>query len=333
MKRKYILGAMLLAACLLSSGCKAEEPLVSGSHPPVTLSSWVVSWDEENGWKEYEKNKNQWDSLSYFAASFDETGRLILPKTLVKRPEAGKDFYLTFVNDVHPAKGKAIEKDTEVLQKVLGTEESRRNHAKDILSLAKQVGADGIEIDYERIMKANDPDLAKKFANFTQLLFLESIPAHKKVRIILEPSMPMDLPYSSGPEYVVMAYNLYGLHSGPGPKADGAFIQKIIQKMAALPGKKGLAFSNGGCIWEDAGFFGLQKGKAKFITEETAVKLAKTHQAKIERDDASAALHFSYKENGHTYEVWYGDKETVKAWETLAAKKKIYNIYLWRLGG
>ena len=333
MKRKYILGAVLLAACLCTSGCKAEEPLVSGSHPPVTLSSWVVSWDEASGWKEYDKNKNQWDSLSYFAAYFDEKGHLVLPKTFEKRTKAGKDFYLTFVNDVHPAKGKAIEKDTAVLQQVLRTEEARRNHAKEILAMAEQVGADGIEIDYERIMKANAPDLAKKFANFTQLLFLESIPAHKKVRIILEPSMPMDLPYSSGPEYVVMAYNLYGLHSGPGPKADGAFIRKTIQKMEALPGKKGLAFSNGGCVWEDAGFFGLQKGKAKFITEETAVKLAKDHQVQPERDEASWALHFSYKEKDHTYEVWYADKETMEAWMTLASKEGISSLYIWRLGG
>ena len=38
--------------------------------------------------------------------------------------------------------------------------------------------------------------------------------------------MPMDAPYSVGPEYMVMLYNLYGLHSGPGPKADGPFIEK-----------------------------------------------------------------------------------------------------------
>ena len=333
MKRKYILGAALLAACLLTGGCGAQEPLVSGSHPPVTLSSWVVSWDEANGWKEYQKYKNDWDSVAYFAATFDENGKLQFPEGLKKKPKTKGSFYLTFVNDVHPTKGKPIEKDTAVLQKVLATEESRRAHVKEIWQLADEAGADGIEIDYERISKANDPELLKKFANFTQMLFLESISHHKKVRIILEPSMPIDLPYSSGPEYVVMAYNLYGLHSGPGPKADGSFIQKTIQKMQALPGKKALAFSNGGCVWEDAGFFGLQKGKAKFITEETAVQLAKAHQQQPVRDEASGALHFSYKEKDHNYEVWYADKETLEAWMTLAAKEGISSIYIWRLGG
>ncbi len=333
MKPKYILIAALVAACLFSGGCKAEEPLTSGSHPPVTLSSWVVSWDEANGWKEYQKNKTDWDSVAYFAATFDENGKLQMPEGLKKKPKTKGAFYLTFVNDVHPTKGKPVEKDTTVLQKVLATEESRRAHAKEILSMADTAGVDGIEIDYERIAKASDPELVKKFANFTQILFLESISHHKKVRIILEPSMPMDLPYSSGPEYVVMAYNLYGLHSGPGPKADGPFIQKTIQKMQALPGKKALAFSNGGCQWEDAGLLGLKKGKAKFITEETAVQLAKAYQQQPIRDAASAALHFSYKEKDHTYDVWYADKETLEAWMTLAAKEGISSIYIWRLGG
>lgn len=204
-------------------------------------------------------------------------------------------------------------------------------HVKEILAIAETCGADGIDIDYERIGK--DPKLVEAFAHFTQLLYLESIPAHKKIRIILEPSMPMDAPYSVGPEYVVMLYNLYGLHSGPGPKADGPFIEKTIRKMEALPSKKAVAFSNGGCLWKDAGLFGLVKGTPRFITTAEAVRLRDVHQAKPERDEASAALHFSYQEDGHTYEVWYADEETLDAWTTLAANRGIPSVSLWRLGG
>lgn len=295
------------------------------------MSSWVVSWDAAKGWKEYHRTKKEWTDLSYFAATFDENGKLHLPAGFQKVAIENGRFYLTFVNDVQPAKGKAIEKDTQVLQQVLATEESRRQHAKDILQLAEQAGVDGVEIDYERIGK--DEELMKKFASFTQTLFLESISVHKKVRIILEPSMPMDLSYSQGPEYVVMAYNLFGTHSGPGPKADGPFIKKLIQKMAALPPKKALAFSNGGCQWQDAGFFGLKKGKAQFISTEKALALAKEHGVTPLRDEASAAMHFSYKENGSDYEVWYADQETLDAWITLAAREGIPSVSLWRLGG
>lgn len=328
---RKILCSALCAACLLAAGCKADEPLQSGSHPEVRMSSWVVTWDADKGWKEYGKTRKEWNDLSYFAAFFDEKGSLHVPENFRKADMGEGHFYLTFVNDVHPSQGKAIEKDTAVLQKALADESSRRQHVKEILALAEEAGVDGIEIDYERIGK--DKALAEKFASFTKTLFLESAAAHKKVRIILEPSMPMDLPYSRGPEYVVMAYNLYGLHSGPGPKADGPFIQKTLQKMKSLPEKRALAFSKGGCLWKDAGLFGLQKGKAQFITEEKARELAEIHGQKPERDGASAALHFSYKENGSSYDVWYADQETLAAWITLAAREGIPSVSLWRLGG
>ena len=328
MKKQAIFALAAASSLLLFSGCGAA-PLKSGNHPPVTKSAWVVSWDKEKGWEAYDKTKERWGSVSYFAVTFDEKGALKVPADLPKIEST--PFYLTFVNDVTKSNGHSTEKDTDILRHVLRDEHARRVHAKEILAIAEACGADGIDIDYERIGK--DPELVEAFAHFTQLLYLESIPAHKKIRIILEPSMPMDAPYSVGPEYVVMLYNLYGLHSGPGPKADGPFIEKTIRKMEALPSKKAVAFSNGGCLWKDAGLFGLVKGTPRFITTAEAVRRCDAHQTKPERDEASAALHFSYQEDGHTYEVWYADEETLDAWTTLAANRGIPSVSLWRLGG
>lgn len=195
----------------------------------------MVSWDKGKGWEAYDKTKERWGSVSYFAVTFDEKGALKVPVDLPKTK--GAPFYLTFVNDVTKSNGYSTGKDTDILRHVLRDEHARRVHAKEILAIADTCGADGIDIDYERIGK--DPKLVEAFAHFTQLLYLESIPAHKKIRIILEPSMPMDAPYSVGPEYVVMLYNLYGLHSGPGPKADGPFIEKTIRKWKPFRVKSG----------------------------------------------------------------------------------------------
>lgn len=54
---KYAALALAAACLFLTSGCRAEKPLAEGSHPPVTLSSWVVSWDRERGMEEYEKQR------------------------------------------------------------------------------------------------------------------------------------------------------------------------------------------------------------------------------------------------------------------------------------
>ena len=321
----------LITACLsilLTAGCCAE-PLKSGSHPPISESAWVVYWDKKEGMANYQKSKKKWDSLSYFALRMDEKGHF---KKLVDIPvkDAGKPFYLTFVNDVVKSSGQEESKDINVLKSLLKDEYSRRMHAREILNMASAYGANGIDIDYEKIK--NDPEVLKNFAAFTKTLYTESLEYQMPIRIILEPSVPMDMPYAEGPEYIVMLYNLYGTHGGPGPKANRSFIEKTIQKMEALPGKKGVAFSNGGCLWKDAGLLGLKKGTARFITEADAVKLARTYKLKPKRDDDSAALHFSYQYNGSTYEVWYADKETLAAWVTLAAQKGMSEAILWRLG-
>lgn len=79
--------------------------------------------------------------------------------------------------------------------------------------------------------------------------------------------------------------------------------------------------------------FGALGRKEKYITESEAIRLAETHHAVPERDPESAALHFSYKENGSSFDVWYGDRETMNAWITLAANEGISSVSLWRLGG
>ena len=328
MELKRITLAALCLSLLLTAGCSAE-PLKSGKHPPISESAWLVYWDEDKGMADFKRNKSKWDSISYFAIRMDAKGHFRRPKELPVK-DAGKPFYLTFVNDVARPNGEEISKDIDILKILLKDERSRTAHAKEILQIAKDYGAAGIDLDYEKIAK--DPEVLKSFAAFTRTLYVECLAEKMPLRIILEPSVPFDTPFSEGPEYVVMLYNLHGTHGGPGPKADGTFIERTIQKMEALPAKRAVAFSNGGCLWKDYGFLGLKKGTSRFITGEDAVKLARVNQITPERDPDSAALHFSYSYDGSTYEVWYADEETLAAWATLAANKGMTEVMLWRLG-
>ena len=54
-----------------------------------------------------------------------------------------------------------------------------------------------------------------------------------KLRVPLAPGTSFSTThFIAGPEYVVMLYNLYGTHTLlPGPKADRAFVQKILANM------------------------------------------------------------------------------------------------------
>ena len=335
---KRYLGAMAFGlVTILLSGCAMAEPIKSGEHPPVKLSAWMASWDADSGKKEYGKVKKRLDAVSCFAVCYDEKDELLVPKEIrdmLKVSRKGSEAivrYLSFVNDSVTADGKTKEKDTDLLKRLLADDAFMEAQAGKMVSLAKELGCEGVELDYEKEWK--DEAVFRNYVRFTSLLFSACSEQGLKLRIILEPSAPMDAPYCEGPEYVVMLYNLYGKHSGPGPKADGEFIGKTVRKMESLPGEKSVAIATGGCLWEKGGFLLSSYDKKKFLTEKEAVDLCKKHKAEAERDPGSACLHFSYKENGKTTEVWYADSETLSAWITVAANAGVGHVALWRLGG
>lgn len=334
-KNPLSLSAVLLSAAMLAlGGCAGAEPLTAGEHQPVTMSAWSAYWDAEAAARELKKQRHL-AGVSCFAAAFEADGSLYLPEEMpgLKKQAAkgGRATYLTIVNDVRPDKGPMKEKDTEIVKQVLADEAAADRHIGDILAQAEQLGAEGVEIDYEKLWK--DKELTGKFLDFTYRLSSACTRKGLKLRIVLEPSAPLDAPWAKGPEYTVMCYNLYGKHSGPGPKADRNFLLKTFKKMEALPGNKSVAFATGGCLWENPGLLDGPKGKTSFKTEAELTALAREHKAETVRDAESAALSFEYEAEGKHYVAWYADAETLNAWITLAARQGLDKVMLWRLGG
>ena len=334
--RKHIHVLALALSLALSAGCAQSAPLKSGAHPQVELSVWAAQWDAGRGVAEYKQLKHHLAGVSAFSASYNSEDKLVLPaeiKEIVQsaRKEGPAKRYLSITNDWQDAKGKKHAKDTALLKRLLASDEQKEAVVREMVAAAREVDCTGIELDYEAFYK--NKDLLQAYLGLTYKLSAACLRENLDLRIVLEPGMPMDAGFCKGPEYVVMLYNLHGGHSGPGPKADAGFIHKTIQKMAALPGRKAVALATGGCLWEDYGLLGLKKGPVRFVDEAEAASLAKAHALAPERDEASAALHGTYEENGHHYELWYADSETINAWIKAAADEGISSISLWRLGG
>lgn len=329
--------AVLLATSVfLLAGCATAEPIVAGEHPAVTVSAWAADWEAEAGLAEYKSLQGELSGLASFAAFYDTEDELQVSDDMEKLLKAasrkeGHIAWLTVVNDVRDAKGRNSNKDKQLLERIFADEASMEKHIDMITDMAEEYDCLGVDLDFENIWK--DEKIVPKYLDFTYKLSSACIKRGLKLRIVLEPRAKMDAAFCKGPEYVVMLYNLYGTHSGPGPKADGEFIRKTLARMDSLPGSKSVALSTGGCLWEDVSRTGEVKGKKKFITEDEARKLQEKHRAKAERDPGSAALHFSFEEQGKTSEVWYADSETLEAWITVAANGGAEHIALWRLGG
>lgn len=314
----------------LPDRCTAQE-VETLEKESAGLTVWSTYWDCGNDLDTLQNEADNVDEISLFAASF-QNGEVTIPdattrmlKNIRRREQLqDKTIYLSIVNDV-TENGKSIQKDTAILQKVLGTDEAAQNHAEQLVQLASENGFDGIEIDYEKIRK--DLDLWQAFLNFEQKLLVLAEQAGLQVRIVLEPSTPVEqLHFPEGAEYVVMCYNLYGGGTEPGPKADLAFLQQVYEKFRALPNLS-YALANGGYIWENGETSATQcrAAEAKELAEKAGVA--------PERDESSGALYFSYTEGRKTYTVFYADDQTLAQWAKCLAEltgEKV-SVSLWRL--
>lgn len=298
------------------------------------LSAWVAYWDMDRGIREFNQaneSRSTYGSISYFAAYFNDDQKLFIPEPLMKKQQDINGFagtrYLTVVNDVQGKKNAGAKfKDIGVVKKVLKNPKAQQKHADDIVKLAQKAGCSGIDLDYERVFR--DKEAAKLYLQFIAVLYEKAQAEGLQLRVILEPNVDFSVhKFPKGPQYVVMLYNLYGTHSGEGPKADFAFIRKTADKMKSLPGTPGIALAAGGCLWSSS-------GEKKFISEQDALSLARRYKKVPERSLKSNALRFSYKDDaGIEYTVWYADELTLTSWMNKAKDAGISDICIWRLGG
>ncbi|WP_378955802.1 hypothetical protein [Pelosinus sp. sgz500959] len=330
---RILKGVIYASVFVILLGCTYHSRSAANavSKEPTKRSAWVAYWDLDAGEKDLDRIGERLDQVSYFAAYFDNNDRVFIPKELsdkkneLKKKKGKYETYLTFVNDKQTIDGVVVMKDIEVLRRLFSDEISMEKHIDDIIVLTLQGGYDGIEIDYERIWK--DGKIGQSFLTFAEKLYKKSLENNLDLRIVLEPSTPFtSIDFVRGPQYVVMFYNLYGLHSEPGAKANKEFIEKISTRMKVLPGERSVAFSTGGCVWGD-------NGEKRFLTEVDAKILAVTYGVETKRDEESQCVVFNYKDMGVTYEVWYADVKTLNYWIAIAKKQGENNISLWRLGG
>ena len=328
-----ILKIVILASVLVSLiGCKynMQSAVDAITKEPAKVSGWLAYWDIGGGERDLERLGKKVEKLSYFGAYFDSNDSLFISQELsdkhieLKKKKTKYETYLTFVNDKQNSDGSTVMKDTEVLSRLFSDDASMEKHINEIIALTLQGGYDGIEIDYERIWK--DETIGQMFLQFADKLYIKALKNNLKLRIVLEPSTPFSsINFVKGPEYVVMLYNLFGLHSAPGPKANKDFIQKTITQMEALPGEKSVAFSSGGCLWGD-------NGEKRFLTEVEAKTLAVLYDSETRRDEESQSVVFDYQSKGVSYQVWYADVKTLNYWIKIANEQGASHISLWRLG-
>lgn len=330
--------ACLLGTLLLITSCAKQEMPPNESHLAEVNqeetfdydSSWMVYWDnsvEEVLQSEEDKN------LILFACYFDDKGQLFIPEQLTEMRESVKDYtkgkkYLSFVNDIQYEDGTSKQKDTQLLETIFKDEASMTAYIDCILNTVSEWECDGVEIDFEKIEAGG---LWDKYLEFLELLVQKANKQEKDIRVVLSSSAPVDkITLPQGPQYVVMCYNLFGYHSGPGPKADKAFLSQLAKKFSTLHSVE-FALANGGFEWNEEGKV------TRSLKEQQINAIIKAYDIKPKRDKESQALFFDYEEDKEHYTIWYADSHTLKAWKETLQNSYSYidpvKISLWRIEG
>jgi len=314
-------------------GRSHEEKKLIRVEPSLELSTWVVDWQWKSSIEDLREISKGLTSFQVFAAYFDESDSLYyteqmqeaLPRIFETAKQSGlTEVDLTLVNDLIKKDGTEVQKDSDMITRLMSTDKSREKHIEEILAAVMKYDFHGVEIDYEKI-KDSDWD---HVCAFYRELYQRLHAMDKSLRIVLESRMPIEkLQLPEGPAYVMMAYNLYGTHSGPGPKADLAFITKLAKRMDRLPGENIIALSAGGFDW-------AEQGKVTAVTEKRAAELSLQSVSSPKRDNASGSMYFDYIDDDHVrHTVWYADDVTISQWMSTLRQRGYYKIAIWRLGG
>lgn len=291
--------------------------------------AWCVYWDEDIR-EELTELKDNTETVSLFSCYFDDEGDIYIPENLSELQKLTENIgysmtYLSFTNDVQHGDGSATQKDVAILQDLWQDEESMQHLADEILATAQLMNVRGIEIDFENI---TETEMWGDYSKFLNILWREARANNFSMRVILGVNAPIETcSFPEEPVYVVMCYNLYGTHSGPGPKADTEFLTKTAEKFSALQNVE-YALATGGFQW-DAGNKAVQS-----LTQEDAEALMTETGSVSERDEESWALYYYYEKEGSHFTVWYGDAQTLDAWRSVILKTDSdAKFNLWRVGG
>ena len=318
----------LCMVCLMLMNMTASAMGTSASY---SYGAWLPYWEADASLVEADGLKDQVDTFVAFACLFDNQDNLLMPEETVNLLSAlqklsisgDKDIFLSVVNDQEVSPGKYENKSTALLKRLFQSEAARSKHLEQLASLIDTYQLSGLELDYENIK--GDTGLWSSYAMFIEKVWAMCQRDGIRLRIVLPWDAPRYVALPIGPEYSVMCYNLYGYHSGPGPKADLEFLVKTCELYKDVPYTVRMAFATGGFDW-----YG---GSIAALTQEQAQEQLLAAQAEPTRDANSGTLTAIYKQNGTEHKLWYADALTLRTWRDLCESYGFSSFDFFRLGG
>jgi spore germination protein len=220
---------------------------------------------------------------------------------------------------------------------ILATPESRRRHINSLVSLVKEKGYDGIDLDWEAL-KADDRE---SFATFVEELAAALHAEQSYLSIAVFPKTQKPGRWSSQlatdykrlgaavDEFKVMAYNFSGPWSEPGPQMPLSWADKVLTFAESQV--------KAGEIYLGIPFYGYDwhAGTATAVLARDANAAAARYGVTVSRDAISGEATLRYTDDGGVaHVVYYQDERAIAAKLELLRRKhpRIAGIATWVMG-
>jgi peptidoglycan-N-acetylglucosamine deacetylase len=223
----------------------------------------------------------------------------------------------------------------DVVHRIINDVAKRERIINDIIATLQKNGLDGINTDFEELAESKNEPLVQ----FQKELYKK---LHARGLLVTQDVIPFNDDYNLNelPKYndyvVVMAYDQYSEDTAPGPICHQKWIEGAIDKVAKKipPQKIILALAGYGYDWhvtEDGGMIKNTPGIP--IDYREAVTTARSYDGKIDFDNDSYNLHFTYYDNnGERHETYFTDAATSFNSMRFAVEYGLSGVALWRLG-
>ncbi|MFC1640123.1 hypothetical protein ACFL3B_05105 [Gemmatimonadota bacterium] len=294
--------------------------------PPTQMQAWVVYFDAERGMAEVREHGALFDRISLFAYELTPDGSTrpapmvaqMMPRFLRLAEDNGFEPWITVVNDVRYGGDSAVLKDPELVHDLIADPIRREAHGRALAEAVFSDGFAGLHLDYEQVYESDSSD----FRAFVEQLSRELDDRDLGLEVVIEPSRG-PLPEPNTTSISIMGYDLFGPHSGPGPRATPEFVSGLgLRAGGDTDSAAGLAMALGGFAWEPGGEVKpLDWAAARQLSEE-----AQTRQRGEVDGVPNARL-----EDGT--ELWFEDPESVLSKWDAAWRSGFRRLLLWRLGG
>lgn len=237
-----------------------------------------------------------------------------------------------------PHEGEDV--DTEIAHNLISDTQIRNTFINSILSILRNKGYDGINIDTPYIQPLDREPYVEFISNITALLNREGF----SVTVTIDPStfeVSTGIIYN-GVDYVGLSQAansvLYQLtyawryhQSLPiSILPFDAVIRTMDKAMALIPPEKFiLGVSIVGYLWEFPYFEAITN--ANFLSYGSAIELANDTEAVIEFNEPSRSSYFQFLDDGREYMAWFKDSRVIYPLLAYALNSGVRSVSVWNI--